>query len=218
MTCGEGSLKEPMRKVMKSWEWDSTCESKSMITRLEYETFDLSLAPFSTCQKVIQLQHLKRSDSDCCPSTSPCFGRVKCFPKANNKQVLDICFLNPGLLKFLHIDNTTPCRPGLSHTNLLSSWGSPRDGSIHGGGAFHETNLMKLHVMKKHCYRNNGSWIMRWSHAEQFPSCTTSKHLHCQNLQCCHPLHLADLPAEPPFREIIVQAEHRSKAQSRVFF
>ena len=54
------------------------------------------------------------------------------------------------MLKFLHIDNTTPCRPGLSHTNLLSSRGSPRDGSMHGGGAFHETNLTKMHVMKQH--------------------------------------------------------------------
>ena len=90
--------------------------------------------------------------------------------------------MNHSLLKFLHIDNTTPCRPGLSHTNLLSSRGSPRDGSIHGGGAFHETNLTKMHVMKQHCCRNNGSWIMRWSDAEQFPS-HTPQFLHDFNIQ-----------------------------------
>ena len=100
-------------------------------------------------------------------SISPCFGRVQCFPKANNW------------------DNTTPGRPGLSHTNLLSSRGSPRDWSIHGGGAFHETNLTKMHVMKQHCYRNNCSWIMRWSDAEQFPSHTTLEHLHCQISTLC---------------------------------
>ena len=93
--------------------------------------------------------------------------RVQCFPKANNW------------------DNTTPGRPGLSHTNLLSSRGSPRDWSIHGGGAFHETNLTKMHVMKQHCYRNNGSWIMRWSDAEQFPSHTTLEHLQCQISTLC---------------------------------
>ena len=131
---------------------------------------------------------------------------MQCFPKANNW------------------DNTTPGRPGLSHTNLLSSRGSPRDWSIHGGGAFHETNLTKMHVMKQHCYRNNGSWIMRWSMQNnsqviQLQNICNVKSPRFVQSPSRHPLHLVDLPAEPPFRELMVQAKHRQvERHLRIFF